>query len=104
MTEQKAVGKISPPWSVYLIRTAANQLYCGVTTDVTRRFLEHQSKSQGAKFLKGKGPLTLAWSQAIGDKRVAMQVEYRIKQLPKKKKEQLVAGDYSVAEWIEGQA
>ena len=104
MTEQKAIEKISSLWSVYLIRTAANQLYCGVTTNVERRFVEHQSKPQGAKFLKGKGPLSLAWSEEIGDKRMAMQVEYRIKQLPKKKKEQLVAGDYSVADLIDIQA
>ncbi|MGF1726226.1 GIY-YIG nuclease family protein [Photobacterium nomapromontoriensis] len=80
-------------WSVYLIRTAGNQLYCGVTTDVERRFKEHQTRPQGAKYLKGKGPLTLVWFECIGDKRLAMQIEYRIKQLPKADKERLVIGD-----------
>lgn len=93
---ERAEVKVDAVWSVYLIRTAANQLYCGVTTDVARRFSEHQSKPQGAKYLKGKGPLTLAWSQAVGDKRYAMQLEYRIKQLAKKHKEQLIIGERCV--------
>ena len=78
-------------WSVYLIRTASNSLYCGVTIDVQRRFTEHQGSKKGAKYLKGKGPLTLVWSEAVGDKRKAMQLEYRIKRLSKAKKEAIVA-------------
>ncbi|MCQ1059143.1 GIY-YIG nuclease family protein [Photobacterium sp. DNB23_23_1] len=96
-TESNKVGK----WSVYLIRTAANQLYCGVTTDVERRFNEHQSSKRGAKFLKGKGPLQLSWSECVGDKRLAMQLEYRIKRLPKRTKEQIVAGCFSVFNLVE---
>ncbi|MGF1875521.1 GIY-YIG nuclease family protein [Photobacterium frigidiphilum] len=79
-----------PIWSVYLIRTVSNTLYCGVTTDVQRRYSEHQSGKKGAKYLKGKGPLTLAWHEEVGDKRLAMQIEYRIKQLPKIKKEAII--------------
>lgn len=78
-------------WSVYLIRTASNTLYCGVTTDVQRRYAEHQGGKKGAKYLKGKGPLTLAWHEEVGDKRFAMQIEYRIKKLSKIKKEALIA-------------
>ncbi|PSW05484.1 GIY-YIG nuclease family protein [Photobacterium lipolyticum] len=80
-------------WSVYLIRTASNSLYCGVTTDVQRRFTEHQGSKKGAKYLKGKGPLTLVWFEAVGDKRKAMQLEYRIKRLSKARKEAIVAND-----------
>ncbi|HAS61413.1 MAG TPA: hypothetical protein DCS35_01880, partial [Vibrio sp.] len=28
-------------WSVYLVRMRSNALYCGITTDVTRRFEQH---------------------------------------------------------------
>ncbi|WP_299013432.1 GIY-YIG nuclease family protein [uncultured Photobacterium sp.] len=77
-------------WWVYLIRTASDHLYCGVTTDVERRFREHQNSKKGAKFLKGKGPLVLAWSELVGDKKKAMQLEYRIKRLSKAKKESIV--------------
>ncbi|UXI04583.1 GIY-YIG nuclease family protein [Photobacterium sp. TY1-4] len=77
-------------WSVYLIRTATNQLYCGVTTDVARRFREHQGSPKGAKYLRGKGPLHLAWAAPVGEKRTAMQLEYRIKRLTKAQKESIV--------------
>ena len=88
-------------WSVYLIRTVDNRLYCGVTTDVERRFNEHTSSKRGAKFLKGKGPLKLAWSECVGDKRLAMQLEYKIKRLPKRTKEQIVTGSVSVLSLVE---
>lgn len=82
--------KTAAQWAVYLIRTASNQLYCGVTTDVERRFSEHQNSKKGAKFLKGKGPLELAWSEPVGDKKKAMRLEYKIKQLSKAQKESIV--------------
>ena len=49
------------PWYLYLIRTADNKLYTGITTDVERRYQQHQS-GKGAKALRGKGELTLAFS------------------------------------------
>ncbi|ENM5889826.1 GIY-YIG nuclease family protein [Vibrio mimicus] len=82
----------SPLWSVYLVRTARNALYCGITTDVQRRFAQHQ-KGSGAKALRGKGPLELAWSHPVSDdKSAALKLECRIKALSKAQKETLVAG------------
>lgn len=79
-------------WQVYLIRMSNNALYCGISTDVNRRFRQH-CNGTGAKALKGKGPLTLEWHQSIGASRSeALKVEYRIKQLSKAKKEQLISG------------
>lgn len=79
-------------WSLYLIRTADNSLYTGITTDVARRFMQHQS-GKGAKALRGKGELTLAFSAPVGERSLALRMEYRIKQLTKRQKERLVAGD-----------
>ncbi|MCG6258622.1 GIY-YIG nuclease family protein, partial [Vibrio furnissii] len=41
-----------PDWSVYLIRTRLNALYCGISNNVERRFCMHQ-QGKGAKALKG---------------------------------------------------
>lgn len=76
------------PWQVYLIRTRSNHLYCGITNDIKRRFSMHQ-EGKGAKYLRGKGPLTLVWSYSVEDKSTALKLEYRIKQLSKHKKEAL---------------
>ena len=67
-------------WFLYLIRTADNRLYTGITTDVPRR-------------LRGKGDLQLAFSHEVGEHSLALRLEYRVKQLTKREKERLVAGE-----------
>ncbi|OAT52011.1 GIY-YIG nuclease family protein [Providencia heimbachae] len=76
-------------WYLYLVREKNNALYCGITTDVQRRFTQHK-EGKGAKALKGKAPLTLAFQCVIGSRSAASQLEYQVKQLSKSKKERLV--------------
>lgn len=76
-------------WYLYIIRAASQSLYTGITTDVERRFNQHQT-NKGAKHLKGKGPLSIVYQIRIGDRSTALKLEYRIKQLSKIKKERLV--------------
>lgn len=87
-------------WFLYLIRTADNGLYTGITTDVSRRFCQHQD-GKGAKALRGKGELQLAFSREVGEHSLALRLEYRIKQLTKRQKERLVAGDGSFEALLE---
>lgn len=77
------------PWFVYLIRTRTKTLYCGITNDLKRRFELHQT-GKGAKYLRGKGPLSLVWSQQVADKSTALKEEIRIKKLSKATKEKLI--------------
>lgn len=80
------------PWFVYMVRTAAGALYTGVSTDVARRFAEHQEGGpKAAKALKGKGPLCLVYQEQAADKVSAMQREYALKKLNKAAKEALVS-------------
>lgn len=76
-------------WYIYLIREKNNRLYCGITTDVSRRFTQHK-EGKGAKALKGKMPLTLVFDCLAGDRATASRLEYQIKQLSKAVKERLV--------------
>ena len=88
------------PWFIYLVRNNRKALYTGITTDVERRFSEHQSGGpKAAKALKGKGPLTLEFSYSVDNRVVASQLEYRIKKLPKVKKEQLITSPELIQEW-----
>lgn len=77
------------PWFVYLIRTKSGHLYTGITVDVIHRLAQHEA-GKGAKYLKGKAPLQLVYYVNIGDRRLAAQYEYKIKQLKKQQKEKLV--------------
>ena len=77
-------------WHVYLVRTAAGALYCGIARDVAARLRQHQDGC-GAKALRGRGPLALAFAAPVGGLGRALRVEARIKRLPKAQKERIVA-------------
>ncbi|BDH44481.1 UPF0213 protein YhbQ [Salmonella enterica subsp. enterica serovar Choleraesuis] len=76
-------------WFLYIIRTSDNRLYTGITTDVARRFKQHQA-GKGAKALRGRGELELVFSQQAGEHGQALRLEYRVKHLSKQRKERLV--------------
>lgn len=84
-------------WFVYMVRTARGSLYTGITTDVERRFSEHQGGApRGARSLRGKGPLELVFSAPAGDRSRASRLEWRIKQWPRPRKEALARGELSL--------
>ncbi len=79
-------------WHLYLLRTRMDTLYTGIATDVERRIHEHESVSgRGAKYLRAKGPLQLAYQACVGSREIALMAEHRIKQLSRQQKEQLIA-------------
>ncbi len=78
-------------WSLYLIRLENGHLYTGISTDIKRRFSEHQT-SKGAKYLRGKKNLKLIFNQTIGDRSTALKIEAKIKKLSKPDKEKLISG------------
>ncbi len=84
-------------WSVYFVRTRQGALYTGIANDVARRFAEHEAGT-GAKFLRGRGPLTLVFSREVGERGEALRIEHALKRLPKRDKERLAAREASVDE------
>lgn len=81
----------SPVWHLYIIRCADGSLYTGITTDVARRFGEHQGTGRaGSKYLRGRGPLVLVFQKSLPDKGTALKVENRVKRLPKCGKEEIL--------------
>ena len=89
-------------YSVYIVRCADNTYYTGIAADVQRRIAEHAGSPRGAKYLKGRGPLTLVFSAVIGDRSKASRVEYRIKQLDRARKEALINGHKSLLDSLIG--
>jgi putative endonuclease len=86
-------------WFLYMIRCADNSLYTGITTDLDRRFAEHQAQGKKcAKYLRGKAPLQLVFTTAVGTKSQASRLELQLKQCPKRVKEQLVTGQTTLAQ------
>lgn len=86
-----------PCWSLYLVRMASGQLYCGISTDVERRFAEHCANgAKTARALRGRGPLALVYQTVIGQHGDALRAEMRVKKLSKAEKEKLVRGGRSL--------
>ena len=83
-------------YSVYIVRCADDTYYTGIAADVARRIAEHESSPRGAKYLKGRGPLTLVYSASIGDRASAARIEYRVKQLSRTEKKALIDGATSL--------
>jgi putative endonuclease len=87
----KTSGNPSPEWYLYMIRCADGSLYTGITTDVARRFSEHQGEGgTGAKYLRGKGPIVLVFEKGLSGRSLALKIESRVKKMSKSEKEELL--------------
>ncbi len=88
-------------WHLYLVRCHDGSLYTGITTNVARRFAEHQeNRGAGAKYLRGRGPLMLVFQKKLGSRSLALGVESKVKKLLKVKKEELVRVNTCIDEII----
>jgi predicted GIY-YIG superfamily endonuclease len=84
-------GPSPASWFLYMIRCENGSLYTGITTHVSRRLAEHrQGRAQGARSLRGKGPLRLVLQAPAGSRSLALRLEARVKKLAKADKERLV--------------
>jgi putative endonuclease len=83
-------------WSVYLARCADQSLYCGIAIDVGARIADHDA-GRGARYTRGRGPLTLLAVRRCRDKGVALSIEHAVKQLPRAHKLALVAAPEGLA-------
>ena len=78
-------------WHLYVIRTVGGSLYAGIATDVRRRYQEHATGNpKAARFLRANPPRELVFKRRIGSRSLALKVEYRFKQLPKRGKEAII--------------
>ena len=73
----------------YVLRCADDTLYCGWTNDLTARLAAHNS-GKGAKYTRGRGPVTLVYSEMFDTQSEAMQREAAIKKLTRPQKQALI--------------
>ena len=75
-------------WTLYLLeceRGTERVFYAGITTDMPRRFSEHQSGS-GARFTRANRPLRIVATRAYPDRASASRAEADLKKLPRIRK------------------
>lgn len=76
---------------VYVIKCADDTLYTGYTTDVERRVAEHDA-GEGAKYTRGRTPVTLRHVESFDSKSAALSREHAIKSLSRARKAELIDG------------
>jgi putative endonuclease len=81
---------MSQAWFVYILRCADHSLYTGITTDIERRLSEHNSSAKGAKYTRGRRPVTLAYYESFDNRSDASKREAAIKKLPPAEKQRLI--------------
>lgn len=79
---------------VYMLKCKDGSLYTGWTNDIDKRLEAHNS-GKGAKYTRGRGPVTLVHLETFSTKEEAMSREAAIKKLSVQKKWQLVLGEDS---------
>jgi len=85
-----ATDKTPPQWWVYMLRCADDSLYTGVTTDVLRRWQEHNQGPKGARYTRSRRPVVLVLCVPVPDRAGACRLEARLKRLSRARKERLI--------------
>lgn len=62
----------------YVLKCADNTFYCGYTDDVQARLITHNT-GKGAKYTRGRLPVSLLTSVEFPDKETAMKCEWWFK-------------------------
>ena len=75
-------------WVLYILECGDGTLYTGITDDLQRRLKAH-GQGKGAKYTRGRGPLTLRYVEHCDDHSAALKREYQVKKLTRKEKIQL---------------
>lgn len=85
-----AVEQTQKQWFVYMLRCKDGSLYTGITDNVKHRLAMHRS-GKGAKYTKGRSPLTLHYVEACTTKGDALRRELAIKAMPTAQKRMLAS-------------
>lgn len=75
---------------VYVIECSNGSYYTGYTTDLERRYREHQQGTKKCRYTRSFPPKRLVAHWSFQTKSEAMQYEYLFKKLTRKNKENIL--------------
>lgn len=74
-------------WTVYMLRCADNSLYTGITKEIARRLIEHNTDDKkGARYTRSRRPVQLVYEEQCEDRADASRREYALKRLTRQQK------------------
>jgi len=75
---------------LYILKCSDDTLYTGITTDLARRILEHNTSDKGAKYTRVRRPVQMVYSEEYSDRSTASKREYKIKKMNRAEKLKLI--------------
>ena len=79
-------------WYVYVVRCQDGSLYTGITTNLQRRIVEHNSGPAAAAYTRSRRPVTLVYQERVLSRSAAAKREAEIKRMEKPDKEDMISG------------
>ena len=77
-------------YPLYILQCADLTLYTGITTNLDRRLLEHNTSPRAAKYTRARRPVTLVYSKKYRTRSTASKAEVRMKKLSREEKLMLI--------------
>ncbi len=74
---------------LYVLKCSDSSLYTGITTDISRRFIEHKN-GMGGNYTRSHGASEIVYTEKYKDRSAAQVREAEIKKLSREKKLQLI--------------
>lgn len=75
---------------LYILKCADATLYTGITTDLDRRIIEHNTSEKWAKYTRYRRPVEIIYSEQFENRSDASKREYAIKKMTKQQKEEFI--------------
>ena len=82
-------GYMEKQWVLYILRCKDGTLYTGITDDLNRRLAQHRA-GKGAKYTRGRSPLTLVYQESCENHSHALRREIELKRLSRGEKLKLI--------------
>jgi putative endonuclease len=77
-------------WSLYILECSDGSFYTGVSTDIDRRFREHQ-EGRASRYTRTRRPVVLVYREECGSRSVSLSRECVVKSLSRLRKEELIS-------------
>lgn len=71
---------------MYIVECSDASLYTGITKNIDRRLVEHNSSKKGAKYTRSRRPVKLVAKALVKNRSCALKLEHKIKSLKKSEK------------------
>lgn len=82
---------------MYVLECRDGSYYTGYTNRLEERIKMHNS-GKGAKYTRGRTPVTLLYTESFTTKEEAMKAEYQFKQFKRNQKEQYIKANSNRAD------